>query len=65
MLSCREETQLMSQRLDRPLSFGERFSLRLHLLFCRGCRATQQHFAFLQTATRAWREHHDRDSTPR
>ncbi len=65
MLSCREETQLMSQRLDRPLSLGERFGLRLHLLFCRGCRATQQHFAFLRTATRAWREHHDSDSTPR
>lgn len=27
MLSCREETQLMSQRLDRPLSLGERFGL--------------------------------------
>lgn len=65
MLSCREETELMSQRLDRSLSVGERFGLSFHLLFCRGCRATRQHFAFLQTATRAWREHHDRDSTPR
>lgn len=63
MLSCREETQLMSQKLDRPLSFGERFSLRFHLLFCKGCRATQKHLAFLRTATRAWRERHDADAT--
>ena len=65
MRSCREETELISQRLDRPLSFGEHFGLCFHLLFCRGCRATQKHFAFLHTATRAWREHHDVDSTPR
>ncbi|MDD3379626.1 MAG: zf-HC2 domain-containing protein [Rugosibacter sp.] len=62
MLSCREETELMSQKLDRPLSFSERFGLQVHLLFCRGCRATQQHFNFLRIATGAWREHHDRDS---
>ena len=65
MLSCREETELMSQRFERPLSFGERFGLRVHLLFCKGCRATLRHFMFLQTATRAWREHHDQDSIHR
>ena len=65
MLSCREETELMSQRLDRSLSAVERFGLWFHLLFCKGCRATQKHLAFLRTATRAWREHHDVDSTSR
>lgn len=59
MLSCREETVLMSQSLDRSLSVRERFGLRLHLLFCKGCRATLRHFNFLQTATRVWREHHE------
>ena len=59
MLSCREETELMSQGMDRPLSFGERFQLGLHLIFCKGCRAIGRHLAFLQTATRAWRKHHN------
>ena len=56
MLSCREETALLSQALDRPLRLHERFGMRLHLLFCKGCRATRRHFMFLRTATRAWRE---------
>jgi len=59
MRSCREETELMSQALDRPLSFGERLQLGLHLIFCKGCRATGRHLAFLQAATRAWRKHHN------
>jgi hypothetical protein len=63
MLSCREETELMSQGFERPLTFGARLGLRMHLLFCKGCRATQKHLAFLRTATRAWRQHHDQDST--
>lgn len=56
MLSCREETALLSQALDRPLRLHERFGVRMHLLFCKGCRATLRHFMFLRTATRAWRE---------
>ena len=63
MLSCREETELMSQGFERPLTLGERLGLRMHLFFCKGCRATQKHLAFLRTATRAWRERHDQDST--
>ncbi|PKL61294.1 MAG: hypothetical protein CVU17_08170 [Betaproteobacteria bacterium HGW-Betaproteobacteria-11] len=58
MLSCREETELLSQALDRPLTFGERFGLVMHLIFCSGCRATERHLAFLRTATRVWREPH-------
>ena len=42
MLSCREETALLSQALDRPLRLHERFGMRLHLLFCKGCRATRR-----------------------
>lgn len=64
MLSCREETELMSHALDRPLSFGERFQLGLHLMICKGCRATEKHLLFLQAATRAWRENHDLKHVP-
>lgn len=50
MISCRKATELMSQGLDRRLSPGERLSLRLHLLFCIGCRNTQRQFRFLREA---------------
>lgn len=52
MMNCKEATQLLSQDLERKLSLPERLGLRLHLLICRGCRATERHFAFLHTAAR-------------
>ncbi|MEW6165483.1 MAG: zf-HC2 domain-containing protein [Pseudomonadota bacterium] len=52
MMNCKEATRLMSQELEHKLSFGTRLGLRLHLLICRGCRATERHFAFLRTAAR-------------
>ncbi len=43
MLSCKEATQLVSEGLDRELSFWQRMSLRLHVLMCRACsRYTRQ-----------------------
>jgi len=59
MLSCKEATELISQGMDRKLSFGERMGLRLHYVICVGCRATRGHLEFLQTATRTWRQHQD------
>lgn len=50
MISCKQATELMSQGLDRPLSLGERLRLRLHLLFCVGCRNTLRQFQFLRDA---------------
>lgn len=36
--SCRRVSELSSKRLDAPLSWGERFAVRVHLLYCTGCR---------------------------
>jgi hypothetical protein len=52
MMNCKEATQLMSHDLDRKLSRAERLGLWLHLLVCKGCRATERHFAFLHAAAR-------------
>ena len=38
MLSCRNNSQLISQALDRPLSLLQRLTLRIHLLGCAPCR---------------------------
>jgi hypothetical protein len=35
---CRDATRLASTAIDRPLSFPRRLELRLHLLYCAGCR---------------------------
>lgn len=38
MLNCREASQLISQSLDRPLSWSERWQLKIHLWMCNACR---------------------------
>jgi hypothetical protein len=50
MLTCKEVTRLISQGLDRELSFGERTALRVHFVICRGCRNVNRHLAFLRRA---------------
>lgn len=37
MLSCKEANRLMSQELDRKLSWSERIGLKLHVSMCDGC----------------------------
>lgn len=37
MLSCKEATRLVSEGLDRKMSFLRRMGLRFHVLMCRGC----------------------------
>ncbi len=53
MLNCRQTSQLLSQSLDRPLSFRERLSLRLHLLMCGACRRFAKQLRFLRRAMAA------------
>jgi hypothetical protein len=52
MLSCKEVTLLASKALDTRLGWGERLGLRLHLLYCQGCRRFRQQIEFLRQAAR-------------
>ncbi|MFG6138225.1 MULTISPECIES: zf-HC2 domain-containing protein [Halomonas] len=52
MMMCKEATRLMSLRQDRPLSFQERLSLRLHLAMCGACRECNRQFTLLHEAGR-------------
>ena len=52
MISCKESTRRMSQDMDQPLDWRTRLGLRLHLLFCSGCRRTRSQFQFLRNAIR-------------
>ncbi|EPG37817.1 zf-HC2 domain-containing protein [Acinetobacter colistiniresistens] len=38
MLTCRQATQLLSEKQDRALLLREQSNLQLHLLACRSCR---------------------------
>lgn len=54
MLTCEEIAQLVSQSLDRQLSFPERLMVRFHLLYCKACRRYRRQVEFLRLAIRRY-----------
>lgn len=50
MLSCKAASRLVSQSLDRPLTWQERLALRFHLAICKNCKRFSQQLAKLAQA---------------
>ena len=50
MLSCKDISNLLSDRLDRKLSLTERVRLRIHLVMCTGCSRVERQLDFLREA---------------
>lgn len=46
--SCKEASRLISESLERRLSFKERLQLGVHLALCHACNSTQKQFAILK-----------------
>jgi hypothetical protein len=59
MLSCKEISVLLSAAQERQLGLAERWSIRLHLLICDGCRNFRRQLAFIRTAARRYVERGD------
>jgi putative zinc finger protein len=53
-LSCKEASRLISQGMDRRLSFPERIALRLHVGICDACTRFTRQVEFLRRALRAF-----------
>jgi hypothetical protein len=53
MLSCKDASKIISQSLDRKLTMGERFNLKLHLLICKYCKYFSQQLQTLRVAVKA------------
>ncbi len=52
MLSCKEVSLLTSKAMDGSLTWRERATTRLHLLYCRGCQRFRDQIRFLRRAAR-------------
>jgi len=52
MWSCKEISLLASKALDSRLSWRERWAVRLHLVYCRGCREFGRQIEFLRRMAR-------------
>lgn len=65
MLNCHDATFLMSQRLERELSFSERMKVRLHATICRGCANFEHQMPSLGAAARSFASSMPEDDTAR
>ncbi len=52
MKNCKETSVLVTQSLDRGLTFQERFAMRLHLLICRNCARFMKQMHLIRTLLR-------------
>lgn len=55
--TCKQVTHLISEGMDRDLSFGERIRIRFHLMMCKGCANFDKQMGTLRAASRAFAEH--------
>jgi hypothetical protein len=54
MMNCKQATRLMSEELDRGLTWRERIALKMHVMMCAGCTNFRKQMAFLRRASRFW-----------
>jgi hypothetical protein len=63
MLKCKQASQLISQSLDRPLSWFDRVQLRFHLFICDACNSFNRQLNQLRAAVQRITQHTENDST--
>lgn len=56
MRSCRNISALVSQGLDKKLSFGKRLAIGFHVMMCSSCRNFQSQSQFIRKASRGYTE---------
>ena len=49
-LNCKQASELISQSMERRLSWGERWRLRWHLFLCEACTQFKRQMEFLRAA---------------
>jgi len=62
MLNCRQATQLLSERQDRPLNLNEKLSLNLHISLCTPCRRFGKQIEQLSDLAKQYRAYQSPDS---
>ena len=63
MMTCKQASKLISQSLDRPLSWSERMQLRLHMMICDACSQFKKQLNLLRVALQNIKTNIENDST--
>lgn len=56
MLKCRDVSELCSLEMEQPIAWGQRLSLRLHLMMCPGCTNYREQLQVIRAAMQAYAE---------
>lgn len=51
--ACKQTVETISQSMDRPLTLGERFKVKLHLWICVWCQWYLEHLHIIRQTARA------------
>ncbi|REG83737.1 zf-HC2 domain-containing protein [Marinomonas pollencensis] len=54
MMNCQQATQLLSEKLDRPLDTKEKISLGVHTTLCPPCRRFAQQMEELRSISKRY-----------
>jgi len=57
MITCKQATQLISDKLDQNLNLWQRLNLKIHLLLCHYCRKYARQIGFLHSASTQLDQH--------
>ena len=64
MLSCRESSKLLSERMERPLRMGERLTLRFHTMMCKACTRVEAQLLIIRKGVAEYPVPKKTDSQP-
>lgn len=56
MLNCRDASRLISESLDRRLTWSEKINIVIHLALCRNCRQYKRQLKQLRQQINHWRK---------
>jgi hypothetical protein len=63
MLNCKQASQIISQSLDKPLSWSDRMKLKFHLFICNACNRFNLQLHLLCDAIQRIRQDTENDSS--
>ena len=63
MLTCRQATQLLSERQEQRLTWQSHTALNWHLMMCRSCRRFGQQIQTISQLSKQYKHHDDLDES--